>query len=272
MPKRSALIQFLPRYGSIATGVIYILIGSIALLSLLKLRDGGADESSILAILNASIVGQVCIAFILVGLICFVLWRCYEAIRDPYHYGNTAWGIIKRVGVGISSITDLLIAYTAIRIWMGNGNVQVDGQPLEERELAATLLQNPNRAWIVLTIGIIYSVTSVIQFVYGVTRGYKDRMTMEKISSRLLITIHSLGIAGYTARGFILGIIGFFFMKAYYLKDENQIVNTDKAFDFIGDNVGHIWFTCIALGTICYGLFMIALGITYKNTAQKERV
>jgi hypothetical protein len=40
-------------------------------------------------------------------------------------------------------------------------------------------------------------------------------------------------------------------------------VNTDKAFDFIGDQVGHVYFILVAVGTIFYGLFMFALGITY---------
>ena len=43
------------------------------------------------------------------------------------------------------------------------------------------------------------------------------------------------------------------------------VVNTDKAFDFIGDHVGHVYFILVAIATICYGLFMFAQGITYDT-------
>lgn len=71
--------------------------------------------------------------------------------------------------------------------------------------------------------------------------------------------------SGYIARGIILGIIGFFLVKAGTTENATDVVNTDKAFDFIGDHVGHLYFIVVALGTICYGIFMIILGITYNT-------
>jgi hypothetical protein len=43
------------------------------------------------------------------------------------------------------------------------------------------------------------------------------------------------------------------------------VVNTDKAFDFIGDDVGHLYFIMVAAGTICYGLFMFVFGWYYDT-------
>ncbi len=264
--KKLNLIRLLPRYGSYATGLIYVLIGAVALLSLLQLREGGADESSILAILNDSIVGKVCIGFILIGLLSFVFWRWYEAIKDPYKYGNKAGGIIKRASIAISSLTDLFISFTAIRILIGIGNVQTNGQPFEERRLVAAIIENAERSWIIILIGGVYLAIAIIQFLYGVSEGYKERMNWKITNPVFLKGIYILGIAGYTARGLILGIIGFFFLKAYFTADAAYIVNTDKAFDFIGDELGHLCFVIVAAGTICYGLFMIALGFSYTSS------
>lgn len=73
---------------------------------------------------------------------------------------------------------------------------------------------------------------------------------------------------GYTARAIILGIIGFFFIKSGLTDNARYIVNTDKAFDFIGDHVGHVYFIGVAIGTICYGLFMFALGVAYDTNSK----
>jgi hypothetical protein len=62
-----------------------------------------------------------------------------------------------------------------------------------------------------------------------------------------------------------LGIIGFFLIKAAITKDAQHIVNTDKAFDFLGDDVSHFSFIAVAIATICYGIFMFAFGSFYDT-------
>jgi len=257
--------HYLPLYGCIATGIIYVTIGIIAILSFLKIRNGGADESSMLAMLNDFTWGKIIIWIILSGTISYIAWRVYEAVTDPYGYGKELTGKVKRAGIMLSTIADALIVSAAVRVLLGIGNIQVNGQPLEEREMIHTMLGKPWGSFIVITIGVIICVTAFIQFEYGITKGYKERVTEENFNVITKKIFHLLGWIGYCTRGIILGIVGFFFIKSGVLKNSTYIVNTDKAFDFIGDHVGHLYFILVATGTICYGLFMFALGITYKT-------
>lgn len=265
---KKSIIKYLPVYGCYSTGIIYVGIGVIAILSFLKIRDGGADESSLLAILNDSVVGKIFFWLILLGTASYVVWRIFETIRDPYQYGNDAKGIARRTGVAMSTVPDILIVFTAIQVLAGSGNIQVDGQPVEQREMVGGLLQKQGGDWMVIGIGFAISITAVIQFFYGVTRGYKERVDIAHFSSMVKKAIHLLAWIGYLARGIIVGIIGFFFLKAGFAESEEFIVNTDKAFDFIGDHVGHVYFILVAIGTICYGLFMFAHGRVYD--AEKD--
>jgi hypothetical protein len=257
-------IRYLPLYGCISTGLIYLGIGVIAILSFLKLKEGGADESSMLAFLNDYSLGKMLIWIILLGTVSYIIWRIYEALADPYGYGKNGQGIGKRTGIALSSVADALIAYAAIRILLGKGNVQTDGQPVEERHMVSNILQEGGGSGLIILIGSIILITAAIQFYYGVTRGYKERLDISHFSNRLKRVIHMLAWVGYLARGIIIGIIGYSIVKAGILKNARHVVNTDKAFDFIGDNVGHVYFILVAIGTICYALFMFSLGITYK--------
>ena len=63
--KPANFVRYLPLYGSIATGLIYLGIGIIAILSFLKLKKGGADESSLLMFLNDYVLGRLMIWIIL---------------------------------------------------------------------------------------------------------------------------------------------------------------------------------------------------------------
>jgi hypothetical protein len=263
--KKRTIIHYLPVYGCIATGIIYGAIGVIAILSFLQIRHGGADESSLLLILDDYLVGKIFIWIILLGTVCYIVWRFYEAIRDPYGYGKGMKGITKRVGIALSTIADILIVNAAIRVILGISHIRPDGKPAEEQAMVHNFLQQDYGQWLVITIGFIYLVTAAIQLLYGITRGYKERVDMARFSAFIKNTIHCLAWAGYFGRGIILGIIGFFFIKAGAVKNEQWVVNTDQAFDFIGDRVGHVYFILVAIATICYGLFMLAQGIAYDT-------
>jgi heme/copper-type cytochrome/quinol oxidase subunit 2 len=264
MKKRKTIIHYLPVYGCMATGLIYAAIGTIAILSFLKVRHGGADEASMMAILAKYVIGKIVIWIILLGTLCYIVWRFYETFTDPYDYGKNWKGIIKRAGIALSTVADILIVYAAVLVLLGGAHFQTSGEPQEEQGMVHKML-NDQGQWPVIAIGLVYLATAVIQLWYGITRGYRERVDIERFSTFFRHTVHVLAWAGYAARGVILGIIGFFFIKAGVTENAQHIVNTDKAFDFIGDHVGHVYFILVAIATICYGLFMIAQGIAYDT-------
>lgn len=255
--------RYLAMYGCISTGMVYGAVGVIAILSFLKIKQGGADEGSLLVYLNDYLVGKIFVWIILVGMLSYITWRMYETFMDPYGYGKNAKGLIRRSGIGLSSIADAFIAYSAIQALLGTGNVQEDGQPKAEREIAGKLLEENWGDWLIIIFGAIILITALVQFFYGITKGYKERLNIDHFSQLTTWLTHFFAWYGYFARGIILGIIGFFFIMSGIAKDAQYVVNTDKAFDFLGDHVGHFYFIMIAAGTICYGLFMFLLGIYF---------
>lgn len=272
MPDKHSIksfVKYLPVYGCFSTGLIYVGIGVIAILSYLQLKKGGADESSLLAFLNESFAGKIVLWAILLGTLCYVIWRIFESIRDPYGYGKSLKGMALRTGIAMSTIPDALIALTGVQILLGAGNIQMDGRPVELREMVASILEHGSGDVLIIIIGVIVCVSGLVQFFYGTSRGYKERLDIEHFSANLKWLTHFLAWIGYLSRGIILGIIGFFFAKSGIVRSSEYVVNTDKAFDFIGDNVGHLFFVLVAIGTIGYGLFMFILGWFYDPDKDK---
>ena len=259
----ASYIKYLPVYGCVSTGLIYLGIGIVAILSFLRIKDGGADESSLLAYLHEYFAGKVAFWIILLGTVCYVAWRIFESIKDPYAYGRDTKGIARRIGIAVSTVPDALIALTGIQILIGTGNIQVDGRPVELRAMAGSLLEQPWGTSSLVAIGVITCLTAVVQFWYGITKGYRERLDIAHFTQGMSRVTHLLAAIGYFARGVIVGIIGFFCIKSGILQSPVHIVNTDKAFDYIGDNVGHLYFILTAVGTICYGVFMFIQGFSY---------
>jgi len=265
-------IHYLPIYGCISTGLIYTAIGVIAILSFLKIKDGGADEGSLLAFMYDYLAGKIFVWIVLLGTISYIAWRIFEAFRDPYNYGNSWQGVSRRLGIGLSSIADVFIAYSAIMVILGVSEIQEDGQPEEQREMVGSMLREGWGEIAIITLGSVIAITAIIQFYYGVTQGYRERLNIKHFNKEIKKLIHFFAWVGYTARGIIIGIIGFFFIKAGIVENPEFVVNTDKAFNYIGENIGHLPFILVAIGTICYGLFMFSLGITYdtENNEQSQ--
>lgn len=262
---RNTFFQYLPIYGCISTGLSYIGVGTIAMLSFLKIREGGADESSMLAILNDVISGKILLWIIMVGTACYFVWRIFEAITDPYGYGKNLVGVGKRLGIALSTVADLLIVYAAVKVILGVGNIQQNGEPREERELISNML---NEGWgpsVITAMGFAIMVTAVVQLIYGVTGGYKERLDIDHYSKVWKRIINLLAWIGFCSRAVIVGITGIFLLKAAFTRQSKYVVNTDKAFDFLGDEVGYGYFIGVALGTVCYGIFMVVLGIAYDQ-------
>ncbi|HLN21085.1 MAG TPA: DUF1206 domain-containing protein [Bacteroidales bacterium] len=261
--KHHILIRALPVYGCISTGIIYVFIGVIAILSFLRLREGGADETRLFALLSHYMAGKVLIGIILSGSLCYVIWRFYEAYADPYGYGKDFSGLAKRTGITLSTIADIMIIFSAFRFILGMGDTEESHQLENLREMTGKVLLMDKGSLFIISAGVVYMLTAVIQLYYGTTRGYRERLEVEEFSQSKRKLVHLLGLSGYASRGIILAITGYFYIVAGLQNDASLVVDTDKAFDFIGDNIGHLAFIVVAAGTIFYGLFMFILGTAY---------
>ncbi len=263
-------LKALTLLGCWSTGVIYTGIGVIAILSFLKLRQGGADESSFLALLDGFLAGRLLIWVIILGALCFIVWRFYEAFRDPHKVGNDKKGILLRTGAAFSSFADAFIALSALQAIFNQQKEPVTGEPLQQRALVADLLKKEWGRVLIFATSFMVMATAVVLALYGLSRRFTENIKASAFSRRQKAWVHGIAYAGYVSRGVILGITGFSLLKAASKMDSSYVVNTDKAFDFIGDNIGHPYFLLIAAGTICYGLYMFILGLFYEVGAERK--
>ena len=264
-------LHILARFGCFSFAIIYIMVGVVALLSLMRLKNGGADEGSILTFLKQIPFGVVVIWIIMVGILCFVTWRFVEVFTDPYGYGNKFNGIVKRTGIALGTIADILIAFSALQALLGKSQAKLNGQPVGERKMVSEIFQWNHGHWVVGLMGAVVFVTAVLQFVYVIRKDYKERLNVGRLAEWKKKGINILAWSGYAARGIIVGIIAFFLVRSAIRADPQDIVNTDKAFNFLGEQVGHPAFVLVALGTIAYGWFMVVMGLYYDFDKDRKK-
>lgn len=267
---KKTLLRTLTLIGCFSTGIIYGSIGVIALLSFLKLKNGGADENSFFVLLDGFALGRILNWVIIFGAVCFIIWRFYEAFQDPYKIGSDAKAILLRTGAAFSSGADAFIALSALQAIFGQQKAPVTGEPILQRNVVAGLLKTDWGPTVVFITALVLLLTALVLAFYGLSKRFTESIKTSDFTKGWIYVIHGIAYAGYLSRGVILGVIGFFYLKAAIERNSSYVVNTDKAFDFIGDHIGHVVFVLIAIGTICYGLYMFVLGLHYDVDAGKS--
>jgi hypothetical protein len=265
--KHKHLVYFLARFGSASIGAVYVLVGVIALLSLLGVADGGADEEQIMELVKDVPAGEVMIWGVIAGMFGYIIWRIFESITDPYEFGSHMKGVMTRTGIALSGFGYAIIAFSAIQVLLGNGEGE-EGQ----QSMVAQVLDLPLGPWIVGAAGAIAGAAGLVQVKFVYEGSYNKRLDVDHFSSKQMVAIHIMAWAGYIARGVILGMIGFLIIKAAIQHDPEEVGDTDSAFDAIGDlgAIGHVIFALVALGTITYGLFMFIFARHYKFKKENE--
>ncbi len=266
------LLKALTFIGCFSTGIIYGSIGVFAILSFFKLKNGGADENSFFVLLDKFVLGQILNWVIILGAVCFVIWRFYEAFGDPHKIGRDAKAILLRSGAAFSSVADGFIAISVLQARFSNQKAPVTGEPTQQRKMVADLLKTEWGRTVIIVIGVVLLITALVLIFYGLSKRFTDAINAGDFTKRWTYVMHGIAYAGYLSRGVIIGITGFFYLKTAIKKDNSYVVNTDKAFDFIGDHIGAVAFLLIATGYNLLWTIHVCAGLALRCRCRQKTV
>jgi hypothetical protein len=147
--QNSSWIERLARFGYVTKGIVYALIGILAVQAAFNVGGGTTGSDGALYTIARQPFGRFMLTLVAIGLIGYVLWRFVQAFNDPEHKGADAKGIARRIGYGISGLIYASLAFTAARIALGTSS---SGGP-SKQSLAARLLANDFGQWLIGAIG-----------------------------------------------------------------------------------------------------------------------
>src|SRR5689334_7968542 len=90
-------IEFLERVGYIVRGVLYGVMGGLALALILGIGGSATDQSGSLVWLTGNGAGKFLLLAVVIGLAAYSLWGFVRAIFDPLHRGDDPPGIVQRL-------------------------------------------------------------------------------------------------------------------------------------------------------------------------------
>ena len=246
------------RLGYAAKGVVYLMIGWIALRAATAAGEVQGATGA-LASLRDETGGRQMLTAIAIGLACHVLWRAVQALLDPEHPSGHDVG--KRLGMrvfyAISAVVYASLALTAWQLAHG-GNT---GESGESQVWISELLRKPAGTWLVMGAGL-----GVIGYgmhqLYKAWRGDVNRH-LAPHTERARRTLKALGRFGTAARGLVLLPIGWFVFNAGRLYRSEAAVDTEEVLKMLGSG----WLLAlVGLGLAAYGAHQVGKAL-YRRIA-----
>lgn len=252
-------IQWLARFGYAARGVVYLIIGFIALQTAISsARSGPEDSSGALQFVLRQPFGRVLLGVLAFGLAAWVVWRLVQAIRDPEELGSSAKGIAKRVGYIISALLYGGLAVEAVRLLLGSASGGRSGEASADH-WTAVVMEQPAGRWIIAGVGGAVILFGLYEIVRAFRADFRRRLDLSRLSAdgeRRVIVFGRLGLA---ARGVVFGIIGWFLLRAALQYDPQEARGFESALQTLQEQGYGQWLLgAVGLGLLCYGLFELA--------------
>jgi Domain of Unknown Function (DUF1206) len=244
----------LARSGYVARGVVYLIVGGLAVLAAFGKGGQTTDTHGALTSFLAQPFGNVLLAIVALGLIGYVLWRVVQALADVDHHGNDPKGLAIRGGLLVSAATHSLLALFALSLVFGWGSSIGGGDgDSGARDGTAWLMQQPFGRWLVGLIGLAIVGAGVAHMVKGYRARFQKYLQMD--AAHLAAPVCRFGLI---ARGVVFVIIGAFLIVAAVEFDSAEARGLQGALHTLQQQpYGWILLGIVALGLAAFGVYSL---------------
>jgi hypothetical protein len=241
--------ETLARLGYAARGVVYLLLGGLALASAIWGGEDAQGSSDALSTLLGLPFGRILMGLVAIGLVGHILWRLAQGFLDADHVGDDLKGLVSRIGSICAAGANVFLALTALRMAIGNGGSGGGGNG--EQNASAWLLQQPFGAFLLGAVALVIIGAGLAQVWRGVSRQYRKRIKIPENRASILDPVCQFGLA---ARGALLAIVGGFMFYAALTVSPDNAGGIAEALDYVHAMPFGRWlYGLAALGLVAFG-------------------
>ncbi|MFF9038186.1 DUF1206 domain-containing protein [Streptomyces sp. NPDC014892] len=257
---RSSVTEGAARAGLTARGVIYLLVGALAL----QIAFGGsseqADRQGALEEIAEKPLGSVMLWALGVGLVGMALWRLSEAVFGAAGPDGRKW--TKRLASAARFVFYAFVAYSVLTFASGGGSGGGGGGSSDEqsRDVTARALELPGGQWLVGAAGVGVIAAGGWIGVRAAMRSYHKHLRLGEMSRRTRQAVDVTGVVGGVARGLVFATAGVFAVRAAIQYEPDEAKGLDDTLRSFADApAGPALLACVAAGLVLFGLFSFAM-------------
>lgn len=248
-------LTILARAGYAARGVVYLIIGGLAVQAAFAAGGGTTGSKGAIREMLSQPWGQLLVALIAAGLMGYAIWRFIQATYDADDHGTDAKGLAIRSGLFASAVTHTLLALYALSLLLGSGGSGGGSGGNSTESWTATLLSQPYGQWLVGIAGAIIIGVGVAHAIKAKDRKFERHLDMNEQKMKIG---RPVAIFGLVARGFVFAIIGGFLIVAAWQAQPEEAKSLGETLSTLQQQPYGSWLLgAVALGLLSFGLYSI---------------
>lgn len=251
---RTPQFEWFARAGLAARGVVYVLIGALAIQ--VALGEGGktTNQQGALQTIAEQPLGTAALILVAIGLAGYASWRLLRAAIGHGPEGSD--DAKERIDGLVSGIGYAALSVTAVKIVAGSGG---GGGGSDPDKATGGVLGWPGGTWLVALVGAIIIGVGIEQGFKAYKKKFLEDAKTGEMSHRVRQAYTALGVAGYLARMVIFTMIGYFLIKAAIDFNPDEAIALDGALAHLGQtSYGPVLLGVVAAGLVCFGAYSIA--------------
>jgi len=239
----------LARAGLTARGIIYVLIGWVAVLVALGHGTHEADQQGALQLLAGKPYGSVSLWLLGIGFAAYALWRLSEAAYGVPGTGNGAGPRLKSLA---RAVVYAGLAYLTFEVLSGRRG----SQARQQQDVTARAMQHPGGRWLVGIIGLAIVLIGLVMISEGLRRKFMKYLRTSQMGPRTRRAVRILGTVGTVARGLVVALAGILVIDAAMTHSPAKSRGIDQALLTLrNEPFGPVLLGLAALGLIVFGVY-----------------
>ena len=250
--RNSSTMVWLARAGLAARGVMYVLIGIIAVQIAVTGSRQQADRTGAIRLVAHTPFGLVLLWLLVVGFAGMTLWRLAEAIWGAS--GPDGQKAATRLASLARAVLYGFVTYGILEYALGIG--QPTSSDKQSRDLTATALHHPGGQEIVGIAGAVTIIAGLVTTYRAYQRSFLKHLNLATARPATRKAVTRLGQVGGIARGVVFATVGVFLIVAAWDASPRQAKGIDSALRALAHTPLGPWLLAVvALGLVIFGVY-----------------
>ncbi len=249
---RSSGFEWFARAGFVARGLVYTLIGILAVKLALGAGGHAASQQGAFRAIAEEPFGKVLLVLVAVGLAGYALWRLTRAALG--HGQESSDSALDRLVALASGIVYAALCALAIEILLG-----ADGSgSASPKQATAGVLGWSAGVWLVAIAGAVLIGVGLFQGYRAISKDFLADSKTEQMSQATQIWFKWIATIGYLARMIVFALVGTFLIQAAIDFNSRKAVGLDGALARLAQHsYGPGLLGAVAAGLIAFGLYSL---------------
>jgi len=206
----------LARFGYLAKGAVFLLVGGLALAAAAGLGGKATDPSGALAMVARTSIGRVALGVVAPGLVAHATFcAALMLMGEPYADRGPVLRAIRKIANAVSALIYFGLAATAAALSLGWGALVHTDKDAETRHWSARVLAAPFGRPLLIAVAAVILIAAAVELVRVFwPSDARRRLRVEEMSERECRAVAAVRRIAFLSRAAVLAIVGYFLVWA----------------------------------------------------------